>query len=158
MSDPLETIAAEAAQLDGIAPAGAEPGAPPAAQLAAGDEERIAMWAMVPTVAGKILCMALPELRDAYSADNCRAWGEAMLAVAKKRGWDIGANAPEFTLAAASLTFVIPTVGAIVARRSAERAERAKRAAKQAAGEGSAVVSNVQANEAAPPQINAGGA
>ena len=31
-------------------------------------------WSAIPRVLGSVLCMAMPELKPAYSDDNCNNW------------------------------------------------------------------------------------
>lgn len=77
-------------------------------------------WAMLPAMVGSVLSIALPELRQIYTPDTCRAWGDAMVPVADKYGWNAdGLLGPEVGLLAASLPFIIGTASAIKSRRAA---------------------------------------
>lgn len=92
-------------------------------------------WAEIPAMVGMILGTALPEVRPAYSPDNCYAWGKAMHRVAMKRGWSGEGLPPEASALLASAMFVIPTLAAIKARqRAAEDARQARAAGGAAAG------------------------
>lgn len=126
MSD-LDSIAAEGAALEAAAPGAAIPpaGDQPQQPAASPDENNVAFWAMIPATIGRVLCMALPELRPVYSEENCKAWGATANAVAEKRGWNAVAAAPEAALLLASLPFVLATGGAIIARQRAAK-ERAR--------------------------------
>lgn len=101
-------------------------------------------WAAIPQVLGSVLCMAMPELKPAYSEQNCNNWGEAMVPLAEKHGWNPdSAVGPELGVAAASLSFVVPTGLVIMRRRKAAR-EAARLAAEKAAAER-------QTRDAGPP-------
>lgn len=76
-------------------------------------------WAMIPAMIGSALAIALPELREVYSENACRAWGASMVPVAEKYGWDAdGILCPEVGLLAASLPFIVGTVGAVNKRKA----------------------------------------
>ena len=88
-------------------------------------------WGQIPFMFGKVLSMALPELKDVYNEQACYQWGVGMAAVSEKYGWDagevIGRFGPEIALAVASVPLVVPTFQAIKARREAkEREEKAR--------------------------------
>lgn len=149
MTDALDQIAQEGAELEGAA--GAAPGAPPPPEVDA-DQEAIAFWAMIPDTLGKVLTIGLPELRDVYNREACMAWGAAANVVAKKRGWNV-ASSPEIALIGASLVFAIPT-GTAIARRVQER--KAKAAAEvKARGEGAVTGGAAAESSATPPNVNA---
>lgn len=131
--DKLDQIAQEGAALESSLGAEIPPGpgdAPPAGaasspSAAAIEEQKVDMWAMLPKLVGSAICMALPELKEHYSTDNCRTWGAAMNEVAKKRGWDVGEMAPELAAVAATLgLFILPTTIAIVKRKQAAAEKR----------------------------------
>lgn len=90
-------------------------------------------WAVIPAIVGSTLAIAFPELRAVYSPEACRAWGAAMVPVADKYGWEADALAgPEIGLLAASLPFIVGTVGAFKAKKAeavkVEAKEKAERA------------------------------
>lgn len=77
-------------------------------------------WAMVPAMIGAALAMALPDLKEVYSESACRAWGDAMVPVAEKYGWNADALAcPEVGLLCASLPLLMGTVGAVQKHKAA---------------------------------------
>lgn len=120
----MDTAALDAISSEASAPApgapiavAGEPAAPPGAP---GVLDAAAACAEIPAAFGSVLCMALPELRDAYSPENCHRWGEAFAKVAKKHGWDIAAIiGPYLGLALATVPMLVPTVLAVRARRAA---------------------------------------
>lgn len=125
MADALEQVKREAEALaqrsaGGDAPAVTGPGPDTGASLdqAALDRAEAEAWATLPAMFGSILCMALPELREAYSAKNCAAWGEAFVPLAKKHGWTFAKLGPELGVAAASMPMLLPTAVAIQRRRA----------------------------------------
>ena len=154
MSDALDQIAAEGAALDQGAAGALGLDQQPAAPAVDPDQEGAAFWALVPKTMGSIICMAFPELREVYAEDKCLAWGSAMQAVAKKRGWNV-VNSPEAILAAASLVFVIPTSMTMI-KHAQERKARARAAASPgaASGAGPAPGGSATLSDAAPPNIN----
>src|SRR5262249_24003284 len=125
--DALKAIGDEARAEENAPPApaaGAAP-APGAVAQPTPDELRAkaaATWARLPFVFGRIIVKALPDLDATYNEAACMQWGEAMVPVAEKYGW----NAPELievTAAVATLSFVVPTAVAIAkARRAAAEA------------------------------------
>lgn len=91
-------------------------------------------WAAIPAVLGSVLCIALPELKEAYKPANCEAWGEAMAPLAEKHGWSPdSAVGPELGVAVASLPMVIPSVLVVLQRRKVAREAREAAAAVRAA-------------------------
>lgn len=78
----------------------------------------VELWASVPQTIGSVLVMALPELKGVYSREACRAWGEAMVPVAMKYGWEAKALPVEIPAIFATLALVLPTVIAVKARRA----------------------------------------
>ncbi len=89
-------------------------------------------WSAIPRVLGSVLCMAMPELKPAYSDDNCNNWGEAMVPLAEKYGWNPDtAVGPELGLVVVSLPMMVPTGLVIVQRRKAAREAAAKAAAER---------------------------
>jgi hypothetical protein len=128
-NDPLDRIAMESmtdeaareqADADFLNPPSEEPAIDPAQT-----------WAQIPFMFGKLLGMAMPELRPVYNEEACLAWGVGMAAVSDKYGWDAGETiakwGPEIALVVATLPLAVPTYHAIKARQEAkERAEAAR--------------------------------
>jgi hypothetical protein len=122
VSEALARIKSEAqAEEKAAAPVAGDPAAPGAALIPPVnvDEVEIESWAQLPATFGSVLAIALPELREHYSAANCRAWGEAMHAVAKRHGWTFKDVGPYLGLAVATVPMAVPTVVTIRARRAA---------------------------------------
>ncbi|HJV24571.1 MAG TPA: hypothetical protein VJ673_02745 [Aromatoleum sp.] len=108
--------------------AAATDGAPlPQGEEPAPEVEPGEQWAMIPAMLGSALSMALPELKEVYSEDACRAWGSSMVPVAEKYGWNAdGILCPEVGLLAASLPFIVGTLGAVNRRKALAVAEARK--------------------------------
>lgn len=86
-----------------------------------------AAWAEIPKMVGSMLTMALPELTQVYSKENCMVWGTAMARLAEKRGWDTSGMPPEVSVFVATSVFIIPTTLVIKGRRNAaKQAEKSK--------------------------------
>jgi hypothetical protein len=83
------------------------------ASAAADAKAKAESWAFIPAMFGKIVAMALPELKDVYSEDACFAWGEAMVPVAEKYGWGDPSVSVEVTLLIATVPMAVPTALAI---------------------------------------------
>jgi hypothetical protein len=66
-------------------------------------------WAFLPEMFGKIMAVALPELKDVYTEEACLAWGEAMVPVADKYGWGDPAVSVELALIIATVPLALPT-------------------------------------------------
>lgn len=115
----LASVLAAAGAVDAAADEAA--GTAPAAADEAPAVDPVELWASVPQTVGSVLAMALPELKDVYSKQACRAWGVAMVPVAMKHGWQATALPVEIPAIFATLGFVIPTAMAIKARRSQQR-------------------------------------
>lgn len=106
----------------------------PANAEAAPETSEAEEWAALPQMFGAALAIGLPELQAVYTPEACRAWGESMVPVARKYGWDAAAiMGVEMGLLAASLPFIVGTVGAIKARRAKDAMKPDKEAAKAAA-------------------------
>lgn len=92
-------------------------------------------WAQIPAMFGGLICMALPDLKPAYSEANCMKWGAAMSQVADKYGWDAGETmakwAPEIALVVATLPLAVPTIAAIRDARKKAEAEKPRVTAPQ---------------------------
>ncbi len=152
MTDPLDQIANEGAALDQGAALPGDAQQQPAPPAVDADQEGAAFWALVPKTFGSILCMAFPELREVYGEEKCLAWGVAMQAVAKKRGWNV-VNSPEAVLVAASSVFVIPTAVTMVKHAQARKRAAASPRPASAPGE-DATSTTTRIDGAAPPSIN----
>lgn len=126
MIDALDQIADEGRTVEGAA--GAPGGPDQQAQQQPGavdaEQESIAMWAMLPKSVGSALVLALPELAEVYSDENCLAWGASMQNYSRIKGWDVK-NAPGALVAMASLPFVLGTAGALLKRLKAAKAAKA---------------------------------
>lgn len=146
--ETLDGIKADALAAESPAvPAGAA--APDQAAPAALDAAEAAAWAEIPKAFGDILCMALPELRPAYSPENCLRWGEQMVEVAKRYGWSSKIIGPWVGLAIATVPMAVPTIAAV-------RAARAARAPAAPAGdtvEGEVTARKVDAQPGAPQRV-----
>ena len=109
--DALDKIAIEAAGSEAEAEAAQEAILNPNPEPVVDQAE---VWAQIPAALGGLLAMAMPELRDVYTQEACKGWGQGMAAVSDKYGWDagetIGKWTPEFMLVAASLPLIVPTV------------------------------------------------
>ncbi len=89
-------------------------------------------WAQVPLMLGSVLSMFAPELQAIYTQENCASWGERMVPVAQKYGWNGPSNLPEIGLVIATAGMAIPTV--IVVRAKLKQMQEAN-ASHQAAKE-----------------------
>jgi hypothetical protein len=86
--------------------------------------DEAAAWAALPQMLGGMLAIAFPDVQKVYTPESCRAWGEAMLPVAKKYGWTIeGMMSCEIALAIATLPLAIGTYQAM--KQSRDKAEKA---------------------------------
>lgn len=83
-------------------------------------------WAQVPMMLGGMLAMIAPELQAIYTEENCHRWGERMVPVAQKYGWNGPSNLPEIGLAISTLGMAVPTV--IVIRAKLAQMKAAKEA------------------------------
>lgn len=103
-----------------------------------------AAWAQVPMMLGSMLAMIAPELQMVYTEEACNRWGERMVPVAQKYGWNGPSNLPEIGLAIATAGFAIPTVVVVRAKLAQMReAREAHEAAKKRSMERSVVPSPV---------------
>jgi hypothetical protein len=118
LTPPADTTAVDApeahiAELDAlgaeIAGSEGELSAAQAATSAAAFKTKAESWAFIPAMFGKIVAMALPELKDVYTEDACLAWGEAMVPVAEKYGWGDPAVSVEVALLIATVPLALPT-------------------------------------------------
>lgn len=132
--DKLGALGALTNEVDGEN--GPTPEQAEAMQAEATAEAEAQAWAMVPAAIGSVLSMFAPELQAVYSQDACKAWGERMVPVAEKYGWNGPTNLPEIGLLIATASMALPTVlvlrAKLAAMREAAEAERRKQANKQA--------------------------
>jgi hypothetical protein len=97
-------------------------------------------WAVIPQMLGGFVCMIAPELAACYTEEKCLQWGERMVPVAEKRGWDAGPDSlPEIALIASTLGFAIPTFVCVkrklaAAKAAADEARTVENTATQPAG------------------------
>jgi hypothetical protein len=73
-------------------------------------------WGVIPYTIGGALCMFAPELKAVYSEENCLKWGESMVPVADKYGWNGPSSLPELGLVLATMSLALPSVFVIRAR------------------------------------------
>lgn len=115
-----------------------------AIQAEATAEAQAKAWAVIPMTVGKVLSMFAPELQMVYTAEACQGWGEAMVPVAEKYGWNGPSNLPELGLIISTASLAMPTVVVmkmkIQAMREAAEAEARKQANAQAAANATDVV------------------
>lgn len=88
-------------------------------------EEGAQQWGQIMFLFGGAVTMVAPELKPVYAEARCLTWGKAANEVAKKYEWDAPAL-PELTLAACSMSFVIPTF--LVLREKAKEIKDARNA------------------------------
>lgn len=107
-----------------------------AMQAEATAEAEAQAWAMIPAAIGSVLSMFAPELQAVYTEDACQRWGERMVPVAEKYGWNGPTNLPEVGLLIATASMALPTVLVLRVKlatmREAAEAERRKQANAQA--------------------------
>lgn len=121
----MEALGRVAAEVDGESPQAQQAAAEEQQQQATADAEALA-WAVIPTTAGKLLCMFAPELAPIYSADNCAEWGRDMAAVAQKNRWSGPSALPEVSLLISTAGFAVPSYMVIRMKLDAMKAEREK--------------------------------
>lgn len=160
----LDQIKAEAAAIE--APAGvadamkameapaASPQPAPCLDEEARRKAEAEEWAHLPATFGSIVCMAIPELAEAYCEAHCLAWGVAMERVAHKYGWSVANIGPWLGLIVATVPMAVPTIVAVRARRAARGDSPAAPAASSgtdaAAAEAKPRAPKVAANEEKP--------
>jgi hypothetical protein len=95
-----------------------------------GEPDQAEVWALIPKQLGKMLGMALPELRAVYTDEACRDWGIGMAAVSQKYGWDaadtLAKFGPELALASATIPLAVPTYYSIRKRLDAAAEAKAR--------------------------------
>lgn len=95
-------------------------------------EAQAKAWAVIPMTVGKVLSMFAPELQAVYTPEACKEWGECMVPVAEKYGWNGPSNLPELGLVISTATMALPTV-LIVRMRLANMREAAEAEARKQA-------------------------
>lgn len=130
----LDALTAKAAEFD--AKVGPTEEQAEEMQAEAKAEAEAQAWAMIPAAIGSVLSMFAPELQAVYTEDACQRWGERMVPVAEKYGWNGPTNLPEVGLLIATASMAMPTVLVLrvklAAMREAAEAERRKQANAQA--------------------------
>lgn len=130
VSPELADLASAAAAADaGLAPpAGDTPGQQPDTMSAPVDPAK--EWAQLPAMFGSLVSPFLPELRDVYTDAACRRWGEAMVPLAEKYGWNVNDFlawlGPWIGVGMATWPLAVPTYQAVKSRRQAKPAEKPK--------------------------------
>lgn len=94
-------------------------------EQASAAEQGAREWGQLMFLFGGAVTMVAPELKPCYSEERCMQWGGAANAVAEKYQWNSPAI-PELTLAACTLSFVVPTF--LVLREKARAVTEAKNA------------------------------
>lgn len=112
----LDQLNAEAKAADAPAPEAANDRSPGAPTVPADPARE---WAEIPAAIGAGLSLVMPELANVYTDATCRAWGEAMLPIAEKYGWNPGRAWPWLRLLNASGVMLVPTALAFRARIAA---------------------------------------
>jgi len=87
-----------------------------AAQALSDAEKQAMEWGMVAFTIGGALSMFAPELKQVYTQESCLKWGESVVPVAVKYGWNGPGNVPELGLLLSTAALVVPTVFVIRAR------------------------------------------
>ena len=101
---------AEEAQATQIAPAGG---------LVPAEPQNAAMeWIFVPELLSMVICVALPEVAEAYTTESNMRFAEKLAAVAEKRGWNGMNSSPEIGLGIAAIGFAMPAFMAYKGRQA----------------------------------------
>ncbi|HEV6967424.1 hypothetical protein [Roseateles sp.] len=66
-------------------------------------------WGSIVFMVGRALCMVAPELKAVYTEEACLQWGESVVPVAQKYGWDGPGAVPEIGLAISTLGLAVPS-------------------------------------------------
>lgn len=129
--EKLEALGAITSEIDSSGPP--TPEQVEAEKQAAEDVTEAQAWAQVPMMLGSMLSMFAPELQAIYTEETCNRWGERMVPVAQKYGWNGPSNLPEIGLAIATAGMALPTVIVVRAKLAQMReAKAAHEAAKRA--------------------------
>lgn len=105
-----------------------------AAQAVDQAEEQAREWGAIAYMIGGALSMLAPELKAVYTETACMKWGESVVPVAQKYGWDGPGGVPEIGLLIATAGLAVPSYLVIRAKlaQAKEAAAEAKRAADEA--------------------------
>lgn len=85
-------------------------------QEATEEERQAREWGAIAFTIGGALSMLAPELRQVYTEAACMRWGESVVPVAKKYGWDGPGKVPELGLLMSTAMLVVPSFFVIKAR------------------------------------------
>lgn len=118
-----------------------------AIQAEATAEAQAKAWAVIPMTVGKVLSMFAPELQLVYTAEACQGWGEAMVPVAEKYGWNGPSNLPELGLVISTASLAMPTVVVMKMKIQAMREAAEVEARKQANAAAAAGATDVVARD-----------
>lgn len=128
-----------------------------AIQAEASAEAQAKAWAVIPMTVGKVLSMFAPELQLVYTAEACKEWGEAMVPVAEKYGWNGPSNLPELGLIISTASLALPTVVVVKMKIQAMREAAETGARKQANAAAAANATDVVARDVSLTEGAAGG-
>ena len=120
-------------------------------------EAQAKAWAVIPMTVGKVLSMFAPELDMIYTPEACKGWGEAMVPVAEKYGWNGPSNLPELGLIISTASLAMPTVVVLKMRIKAMRETAEAEARKQANAQAAANATDVVARDVSLTEGAAGG-
>lgn len=101
-----------------------------AAQAVDQADEQAREWGAIAYMIGGALSILAPELKAVYTEAACMKWGEAVVPVSQKYGWDGPAGVPEIGLFIASAGLAVPSY--MVIRAKLAQIKAAKEAADQA--------------------------
>lgn len=92
----------------------------PAASSPLAVQDPAKAWAELPAAVGAMLSFMAPELRQVYTAEACKAWGEAMVPIAEKYGWSPSNAFPWLSLIGCTAALAVPTFQVLKAKRAAQ--------------------------------------
>lgn len=118
-----------------------------AIQAEADAEAQAKAWAVIPMTVGKVLSMFAPELQLVYTPDACKEWGECMVPVAEKYGWNGPSNLPELGLVISTASLALPTILVVKMKIKAMRETAEAEARKQANAAAAAGATDVVARD-----------
>lgn len=110
-------------------------------------EAQAKAWAVIPMTVGKVLSMFAPELQLVYTPDACKEWGECMVPVAEKYGWNGPSNLPELGLVISTASLALPTILVVKMKIKAMRETAEAEARKQANAAAAAGATDVVARD-----------
>jgi hypothetical protein len=88
-------------------------------------------WGAIMYMVGGGRAMLAPERKAVYTEDRCLAWGQTVMPVAEKYGWDQPGSIPELGLVISTLGFAVPSV--MIIRHKLATIKAAKQEEEQAA-------------------------